>query len=259
MQERLSDAPDPPGATPAITMAEAGRKPRSRWDAGLPAVTREAIVDEALRLTAESGLERWTIRQLAAAVRAYPTVIYHHVGDRDAVVGAVVDRVVAMLPLPPAGLPWRDWFRVLLGEFRTTMRGYPGVSRRLAVLGPAIPAARPVIDRGARLLRDAGLGEETMLAYSYLFSTACQFVALYDDRDSGDAVRRRLAELPAPEPAAGEDSVLPMVDAFIRDVSRNPGELEGFYASYYDYAIERALDGVETRLAHRSRSGSPAS
>lgn len=248
---------------PAPVPAAVERKPRSRWDSGLPAVTPKRIVDEALLLTRTSGLERWTIRALAAAVDAYPTVIYHHVGDRDAVVDAVVGRVVALLPIPPAGLPWRDWHRVLLGQFRVTLRDYPGVSRRLAVQGPAVPETRPMIERGVSLLRSAGLGDESMMAFSYLFSTACQFVALYDDREFDSGVRARPTEPEGPDvvdPGTSEmDGVDEMggIDAFIAQVSRNPGEREGFYASFYDYAVERALDGVEMRLAARMATRSP--
>src|SRR2546427_10928497 len=93
-------------------------RPRSRDAAGLPAVTPEKIISSALELTARHGLDSWTLRQLASAVDAYPAVVYHHVGDREAVVAAVVERVIAMLPVPAADLPWREWFPGLWTEMR---------------------------------------------------------------------------------------------------------------------------------------------
>ena len=50
-------------------------RPRSRDAAGLPAVTPDKIIDSALELTARHGLDSWTLRQLAAAVDAYPAVV----------------------------------------------------------------------------------------------------------------------------------------------------------------------------------------
>ncbi|WP_344861827.1 hypothetical protein [Amycolatopsis ultiminotia] len=50
------------------------------------------------------------MRQLAAAVSAAPAVIYHHVGDRETVVVAVVERVATMTPTPleDPDRPWRQ-------------------------------------------------------------------------------------------------------------------------------------------------------
>src|SRR6187399_1266640 len=128
-------------------------RPRSRDAAGLPAVTPEKIVDAALELTARHGLDSWTLRQLAAAVDAYPAVVYHHVGDREAVVAAVVERVIALLNVPEADQPWRDWYRTMLADFRRVLAGYPGVARRLALYGATSVSAATIVDRGIRTLQ----------------------------------------------------------------------------------------------------------
>ncbi|SDD10240.1 TetR/AcrR family transcriptional regulator [Actinokineospora iranica] len=207
-------------------------RPRSRYAAGLPAITAERIVDEALRLTEEHGLENWTLRQLAAAVEAYPAVVYHHVGDREAVAAAVLDRVAGMIPLPPAALPWRDWFRVLLGELRVVLRRYPGTARRLAARGPGVERAAPIADRGVALLREAGFGTESVLAHTTLLGTACQFIATEDDRG---------AEVHRADPAATGE--------FAHDIAEHPESVPGFFAGFYDYVVERTLDGMAARLA----------
>ncbi|GGS31305.1 TetR/AcrR family transcriptional regulator [Actinokineospora fastidiosa] len=196
-------------------------RPRSRPAAGLPAVTPARIIDAAVALTMEHGLEKWTVRQLAAVVQAYPAVVYHHVGSRDAVLAEVLERVVGMLPVPPEELPWRGWFRVLLGELRGLLSRYPGVARRFALHGPGVRAAAPIVDRGVRLLQEAGFGKESVLTYNLLLVTACQFLAMEDDR----------AANPEARPA------------------ENPEQVAGYYASFYDYAIERCLDGAAARLA----------
>ncbi len=229
---------------------DAGSRPRSRVASGRPAVTRERIVDAALELSAELGLETWTLRQLAAAVDAYPAVVYHHVGDRDAVVVAVLDRVVGRLTVPDDTLPWRAWFSEFLPGVRQVLRRYPGSARRLALFGPSVAAAVPTIDTGVSRLLAAGFGDEAPFAYNLLLATACQFVAMEDDRESamalsldnadGYAAFRDRADLP------GMAAMGKAISALIAD----PDLGAAYYERLYGYAIERCLDGLEHRLAH---------
>ncbi|GAA2962273.1 TetR/AcrR family transcriptional regulator [Actinokineospora diospyrosa] len=146
------------------------------------AVTPARVVAAALGLTARHGLEDWTLRQLAGEIGAYPAVIYHHVGDREAVVAAVLERVVAELPLPPDELPWRGWFERLLTDARPVLRRYPGVARRLAVRGERVPALHGVIDTGRAVLERAGFGERAAVVYTLLVTHAWQCIATEDDR-----------------------------------------------------------------------------
>ncbi|WP_436491882.1 TetR/AcrR family transcriptional regulator [Actinokineospora sp. HUAS TT18] len=203
------------------------------------AVTPEWIVTEALRLTRAEGLENWTLRGLAAAVGAYPAVIYHHIGDRDAVVTAVIERVVADVALPDPRLPWREWFEDLLTALRPVLRAAPGVARRLALHGAGVPGVLRVIDAGVRVLREAGFGDESCAAYELLLSQACLFIALEDDR--GPGLREKSADLISAQPG-------------LTDLGRYVAEVDP--AEFYGYAIARTLDGIATRLADRPISTS---
>ncbi|CRK59506.1 Transcriptional regulator, TetR family [Alloactinosynnema sp. L-07] len=200
------------------------------------------IVTEALRLTREEGVENWTLRRLAGAVGAYPAVVYHHVGDREAVVAEVIDAVVAEVALPDERLRWREWFEELLTGLRPVLRGAPGVARRLALHGPGVPSALPIIEAGVRVLRAAGFGDESVVVYELLLNQACLFVAFEDDRDLSPGIRERSAEL----------------FSSYRDSETKPGLAAlGRYAAvadpaeFFGYAIARTLDGVAVRLADR--------
>ncbi|OXM54851.1 TetR/AcrR family transcriptional regulator [Amycolatopsis alba] len=235
---------------------DTGSRPRSRVASGRPAVTKARIIDAALELSAESGLENWTLRQLAAAVDAYPAVVYHHVGDRDTVVVAVLDRVVGELTLPDETLPWRAWFEGFLPTVRTVLRRYPGSARRLALFGPSVAAAVPTMNTGIGRLLAAGFGGEAPFAYNLLLATACQFVAMEDDRESamalqldrteGYAAYRTRTDLPGMA-ALGES-----VSALVAD----PDLAAGYYERLYGYAVERCLDGLEHRLVQLTALGS---
>lgn len=223
-------------------------RPRSRDAAGLPAVTPEVIVAAALELTAVHGLENWTLRQLAGAVQAYPAVVYHHVGDRDAVVGAVVNRVVGMFSLPPGDLPWREWFRRFATDVRAVLTRYPGVARRISVHGVTVWAAAPTIDLGVRILQRAGFGDESPDVFQFLINVICQSIAAEDEQ-------ARHAEVRAQNFAAWgshrDDETMPglaAVSASVYAVASDPVRRENYFTEVFEYSVERCLDGVAVRL-----------
>ncbi|MEV5719679.1 TetR family transcriptional regulator [Amycolatopsis mediterranei] len=225
-----------------------GHRPRSRAAAGLPALTADCIVSAATALTAQRGLDNWTLRELARSVEAYPAVIYHHVGDRDAVVNAVVDRVVGLLELPAEQLPWQEWFTELLAGLRAVLRTYPGCARRLALFGPSVKAATRTIDAGVGVLLTAGFGRESVLAYNLLLMTACQFVAMEDDRDGALALRIDNTEEYATYRERADLPGMAELGAAMHDLMGDPDLASGYYAQLYDYAVRRCLDGLAHRL-----------
>ncbi|TVT34001.1 TetR/AcrR family transcriptional regulator [Amycolatopsis rhizosphaerae] len=228
-------------------------RPRSRDAAGLPAVTPERIVSAALELTAQHGLGSWTLRQLAAAVQAYPAVVYHHVGDREAVVSAVVDRVLGMYPLPPEDLHWREWFQRLFQELRAVLIRYPGVARRLAVCGPTVSAAAPTVDRGMRVLQAAGFGDESAPVYRFLSNVACLLVSIEDEqRPHPDAVAR-ISEAWSEYRDQPERPGLAAMGASVYEETADPLRRASYFAGFFDYSMQRCLDGVAARLGAISR------
>lgn len=223
-------------------------RPRSRDAAGLPAVTPNGIVTAALDLTARHGLESWTLRQLAAAVQAYPAVVYHHVGDRETVANAVVDQVIGMFPLPPEDLPWRDWFRSLAVELRTVLTRYPGVARRISVYGLTVWAAAPSIDRGVRILQNAGFGDESAQIYQFVSNVICHFISVEDEQVRHADVRAHNLTVWS---SHRDDQTMPglaAMSASIHAVASDPARRETYFADVFDYSIELCLDGVAARL-----------
>jgi AcrR family transcriptional regulator len=232
-----------------------GERPRSRAAAGLPALTADRIISAATTLTGERGLDNWTLRELARSVEAYPAVIYHHVGDRDAVVNAVVDRVVGLLELPEEQLPWPEWFTELLANLRAVLRAYPGCARRLALFGPSVKAATRSIDAGIGVLLAAGFGRESVLAYNLLLMTACQFVAMEDDREGALALRIGNTEEYAAYRERDDLPGMAELGSAMHDLMGDPDLAAGYYAQIYDYAVQRCLDGLAHRLDELRESG----
>ncbi|MFC4608169.1 TetR/AcrR family transcriptional regulator [Streptomyces maoxianensis] len=230
-------------------MSASAPRRRSRASAGLPPITADKIIDAAVELTAQHGLDGWTIRQIATKLDVWPGVVAHHVGDRDAVVMAVTDRVIARIQVPDADVPWRDWFSTLMLEGRAVLRQFPGVARRLVLVGPNVPSALPTIDRGIKVLQHAGFGEHATVIYRYLLNSAFMLVAVEDDRDSyfpsaradmGRAMAAFVADTTRPGLAAAGAQAVARSD--------DPDDLAAEDLAFFKLTVERSLDGAQALL-----------
>ena len=80
-----------------------------------PALTREEVLAAAADLVRQHGPQTLTMRKLAAELGTAVTSIYWHVGNRESLLDALVERTVAELgeirpsgaPRPDASCPWR--------------------------------------------------------------------------------------------------------------------------------------------------------
>ena len=76
------------------------RQPRPRQ----VRVTRDEVVDTALELVEAEGVDRLTMRRLAAKLGVAVTAIYWHVGDKQALLDAVAERIASQVgDLPVRG------------------------------------------------------------------------------------------------------------------------------------------------------------
>jgi len=67
-------------------------------------LSRDVVVDVALRMVEEDGVEQLSMRKLAAELGVAVTSIYWHVGNRDALLDALVEREIAdMHTIRPTG------------------------------------------------------------------------------------------------------------------------------------------------------------
>ena len=107
----------------------------------------EAIVDTAVSLADDAGLEAVTLRRVAARLGVTPMALYRYVDSKDELLDAMADRLYEEL-VPPAG-DEDDWWQELAGLARAT--------RRVLLAHPwAAPLfARPLAGPNARALDEA--------------------------------------------------------------------------------------------------------
>jgi AcrR family transcriptional regulator len=124
------------------------------------------IVTAATEIVERVGVEGLTMRGLADELDISPMSIHYHVSNKQTLVDLVVENVLNMVEIPPAGTgPWDERLRQLFRNSRATMTRYPGVieytmtrplSQREIALGDAI----------TELLIEGGLGDTDTLRWT---------------------------------------------------------------------------------------------
>ena len=144
---------------------EARRRGVGRPRAGQEPLTRERILDAALRIVDGEGMGALSMRRLAADLGVNPMSIYHHLPGKDAVVSGLVGVVFSgMRMLPSEGLPWQERVRAYAHAHRGIVRSHPNlalqiVSNAAAVSEAVLSGAEPLY--GA--LEETGLPPKTIV------------------------------------------------------------------------------------------------
>ena len=71
-----------------------------------PQIDRAVVLDTALQLADESGLEAVTMHAVAQRLGVTPMALYRHVGGKQALLDGLVERLLTGYPLAPADAPW---------------------------------------------------------------------------------------------------------------------------------------------------------
>jgi AcrR family transcriptional regulator len=107
-------------------------------------LSRERVLDAAIALADEGGIEALTMRKLARALGVEAMSLYNHVANKDDLVDAVVDRVVSEIELPADCEDWEAAIRTCALSAHDAFRRHPWACGPAMSPGslPAAPTAR---------------------------------------------------------------------------------------------------------------------
>ena len=88
-------------------------------------LSRDHIIDGAMALADEIGLEPLTIRRLADHLGVRPMTIYHYVKNKDDIVDGMVGRVFDEVERPAADTLWKDAIASRARSLRDALRRHP--------------------------------------------------------------------------------------------------------------------------------------
>ena len=155
------------------------------------------MLQAAVALADEAGLEAFSMRGLAQELGVVPMALYKHVANKDELLDGMVDIVFSEIELPPADLDWRSAMRRRAISTREALKRH---SWAIGMMESRHPGPANLRNHNAVMgcLREAGFSFEMAIhAYSvqdaYIYGFALQERDLgFETPDSaGEAAQRR--------------------------------------------------------------------
>ena len=142
------------------------RKPRERVQ-----LSRDVIVEAALRLLDRDGSPGFSMRRLADELGVGAGAIYWHVENKEQLLQLVFDRVIADLAMPePDPKGWREQIKQAARDEREMMTRHPGIAQLSFGRIPLGPNAVRYTEWHLSILRAGGLSDRVAaLAGDMLF------------------------------------------------------------------------------------------
>jgi AcrR family transcriptional regulator len=165
---------------------------RQRRTAPAPAkdpLTRDAIVDAALAVLDEEGLDGVSMRRVALRLDTGPASLYQHVGGKDELLELVLDRVCGDIAIPAPGEGpdgWQEPLKELLRRMRAALGAHHDLAYVMLGRVPTGPNALAGAEGILRIMRDGGVPEEIA---AYAVDGLALFVASVTYEE---AIQRRL-------------------------------------------------------------------
>jgi AcrR family transcriptional regulator len=160
-RESIWDRPEPPRRQPPAPLS------------------REAIVDAALRLGDAEGLDAVSLRRVAAELGAGPMRLYGYVGSKDELLALMVDRVYGEIEFPPGSGDWRAALRATAHGTERAARRHPWFVSIAGAHPPQGPGGLRLLEGALAAVDGLGLDAPAMVqAVHAVFAYTVGFVQL---------------------------------------------------------------------------------
>jgi AcrR family transcriptional regulator len=120
-------------------------------------LTRALIIDKALELIEQDGLESLSTRALGKSLGVQAMALYHHVPSKDALLDDVTARLAGMVVVPEASDDWRTDLATLARSYMAIARSHPRAFPLLAGRRFNSPETLPILEKVFSIFRRAGL------------------------------------------------------------------------------------------------------
>ena len=202
-------------------------------------LTRERVLEAALRFVDRHGIEALTMRKLASELGVEAMSLYNHVENKDDIVAGILDLVAAEVDPPAEALGWKQALRERAIAARAAFARHRWAARIW------MSSSRPGPDRFAhadavlRCLREAGfspsaVGHAYHVLDGYTLGYTLQQLDLpYDERQLRRLAGSTLADFPA-------DAYPDLAEHIRRHLQ--PHEAE---PSSFEFGLDLILDGLE--------------
>ncbi|GHI85198.1 TetR/AcrR family transcriptional regulator [Streptomyces xanthophaeus] len=207
---------------------------------GRPPVDVGRIIDTALELVDEVGIQALTLRMLADALSSGTATLYRHFAGKDELLAHVVDKILGEVKVPPERSAEGSWREALEGTAEAlygTLRRHPNALPLLVAQVPVGPHALAHRERTLALL--LGFGFPVQLA-ARAFTAVGHYVIGFAVQQHGPGAPGSGEQLPLREYYRGLDPVaFPATTAAAAELTGVSLDEE------FAFGLSLLLDGLE--------------
>lgn len=207
-------------------------------------LSRERALSAALELADKDGIASLSMRKLALELGVEAMSLYHHVANKDDILGGMVDLVFAEIELPAKGDDWKPAMRDRARSARAAMRRHPWAISIMDSRTEPGPATLRHHNAVIACCRAAGFSVElTAHAFSLIDSYIYGFVLQEENLPFDDSTDLTEIVDTIMLPYSTED--YPDLVEFTTEYILKPGYS---YGAEFEYGLNLVLDGLEARL-----------
>ena len=203
-------------------------------------LSRDLVLDTALRLADQGGLESLSMRKLGHELGVEAMALYYHFANKDEIVDGMVDRVFAEVELPTATPDWRTAMRrraISLRDALLRHRWAIGLMEARRHPGPANlrhhDAMIGSLRAGGFDIAMAAHAYSLLDSYVYGFALTKMNLPFETEEDVADVAEAMLEPFPAGE--------YPHLMEILTEHVMQPGY---DYADEFEYGLDLVLDGL---------------
>lgn len=214
-------------------------KPRPRLDL-------DRVIEAAIALLNEEGLDSLTTRRLAEKLGVRSAALYWYVRDKDELLDLVADAICTPALEPTIAvtrdpsLSWREQATAALGLYRAVLRSHRDAPRLLADRPPVGPVRRSLADAAAGGILAAGFADADAAVISLLLGD--YVISIVSEEIRIEAWASAAAQTPPQEIDLEDATKFPNL---YRVAQHMPAIGSG---RLFEVGLEILLDGIEQRL-----------
>ncbi|WP_030159348.1 TetR/AcrR family transcriptional regulator C-terminal domain-containing protein [Glycomyces sp. NRRL B-16210] len=131
-------------------------------------LTREAVLEGAVRLVDRDGLAKLSMRRLGAEVGVEAMTLYNYFANKEALLDGLVEHVFSLATLSlEEDASWQAWLRGYARSLRATLLAHPSLMPAVITRPAVTPQSLRVMEYGLRELRKAGFPTRTAMDLVY--------------------------------------------------------------------------------------------
>jgi AcrR family transcriptional regulator len=211
---------------------------------GREPLTRERVLDTALRLADQGGLEALSMRKLGQALGVEAMALYYHFANKERVLDGIVDLVFGEIDVPAIGADWKAAMRRRAISVRDALARHRWAIGLMESRTNPGPANLRHHDAVIGCLRAAGFdmamaahAYSALDAYIYGFALTKMNLPFETTTDIAEMAETMLEPFPLGE--------YPNLADFITEHAMKPGY---DFADEFEYGLDVILDGLDRAL-----------